>query len=91
MAHRLPCRDALYARAKGRNGWFAPKVVEFELSEHEDGTPLITVRLFSRRETALPPIELTVSVGAWEAQLQAIQQALGEERERERAPGPATL
>ena len=82
MAYRLPCRDALYARAKGRNGWFAPKVVEFEFFEHEDGTPLIMLRLFSRRETALPPIELTVSASAWEAQILAIQHRAEEERRK---------
>jgi hypothetical protein len=86
MAYRLPCRDALYARAKGRNGWFAPKVVEFELSEHEDGTPLITLRLFSRRETSLPPVELTVSVSEWEATVLAIQLKANEERSRRTAP-----
>jgi hypothetical protein len=80
MAYRLPCRRAVYARAKGRNGWFVPRVAEFDFSEHGDGTPLITLRLFSRRETGAAPLELTLAVGEWEAQVLAIQLRVNERR-----------
>ena len=73
MADRLLCRHPRYTRAKGRNGWFVPRVIEFDFSEHEDGTPLITLRLFSRRESNVSPIELTVALAEWQAQMLAIQ------------------
>jgi hypothetical protein len=90
MAHRLPCRHALYARAKGRNGWFVPKVLEFEFSEHADGTPLISIRLFSRRESAVPPLEIVCSVAEWEAQVLAIQLKSNEERRGRSKDHPRT-
>jgi hypothetical protein len=80
MAHRLPCRHAQYARAKGRNGWFVPRVVEFDFAQHEDGTPLITLRLFSRRESGASPIELTLALNEWEAMVLAIQLRANERR-----------
>ena len=73
MANRLPYRHAVYARAKGRNGWFVPRIIEFEFSDHSDGTPLITLRLFSRRESTTAPLELTVALQEWEAHVLAIQ------------------
>lgn len=80
MAHRLLCRHAHYLRAKGRNGWFVPRVVEFDFSDHEDGTPLITLRLYSRRESTVSPIELTVALNEWETQVLAIQLKVNERR-----------
>jgi hypothetical protein len=80
MANRLPCRHAYYARAKGRNGWFVPRVVEFDFSEHDDGTPLITLRVFSRRETAVAPLELTLALPEWESHVLAIQLKANERR-----------
>ena len=87
MATRLPCRHALYARAKGRNGWFVPRVVEFDFSEHDDGTPLITVRLFSRRESKGAPLELTMTVSEWESHVLAIQLKINERRAARGAGG----
>ena len=46
MVYRLPCRHVQYARAKGRNGWFVPRTVEFEFFEHDDGTPLVTLIIY---------------------------------------------
>jgi hypothetical protein len=80
MAHRLACRQALYARAKGRNGWFVPRVGEFDFSTHADGTPLITLRVFSRRESTGAPLELTLALQEWEAQVLAIQLRINERR-----------
>jgi hypothetical protein len=80
MPHRLPCRHAFYARAKGRNGWFVPRVVEFEVAPHEDGTPLLKLRMYSRRESPSPPLEVVVALAEWEAQVLAIQLRINEER-----------
>ena len=80
MAIRLPYRHATYAHAKGRNGWFVPRIIEFEFSEHGDGTPLITLRLFSRRESTTAPLELTVALQEWEAHVLAIQLRANERR-----------
>lgn len=82
MKHRLTHRRTEYMRARGRNGWFLPRVVEYELSEHEDGTPLVTLRLFSRREAREAPLELTMAVSDWETQALAIQLRLNEEHRR---------
>jgi hypothetical protein len=82
MVYRLQCRHAQYARAKGRNGWFVPRIVEFEFFEHEDGTPLVTLRLFSRRESAVPPLELTIPLSEWEAHVLTIQLRANDERKK---------
>ncbi len=87
MRHRLPYGQPLYARAKGRNGWFVPRIIEFEFSEHEDGTPLITLRLFSRREASVAPLELTQAVNEWESQALAIQLRANEERRKRSRQG----
>jgi hypothetical protein len=73
MGHRLQVMHGQYARAKGRNGWFVPKIIEFDLAEHEDGTPLLTLRMFSRREAAASPLELTLALNEWEAHVLTIQ------------------
>jgi hypothetical protein len=80
MRHRLSYRYASYARAKGRNGWFVPRAAEFEFSRHTDGTPLITLRLFSRRRTAAAPLEIVMALNEWESQALAIQLRANEER-----------
>jgi hypothetical protein len=56
--------------------------VEIEFTEHEDGTPLITLRLFSRRESQSAPIDVTVTLSEWEAKVLAIQLKANEERTR---------
>lgn len=84
MRQRLTYRQPLYARAKGRNGWFVPKFMEFEFTEHADGTALVTLRLFSRRETEKAPLEMTLAVSEWEAQALAVQLQANQERRRRR-------
>jgi hypothetical protein len=79
MKYRFTYRRPEYMRARGRNGWFSPRVIEYELSEHDDGTPLVTLRLFSRREAREAPLELTMAVSDWETQALAIQLRLNEE------------
>jgi hypothetical protein len=80
MAKRWPYRQPQYASARGRNGRFVPRLLECEFSEAEDGTPLITLRIYSRRETMRAPIELTIAVVDWEIQALAIQLAVNERR-----------
>ena len=82
MKYRLPYDQQLYARARGRNGWFVPRAMEFEFSEDRDGTPLVTLRVFSRREADAAPVELTLAVSEWESQALAIQLRANEERRR---------
>ena len=82
MRHRLTYRYASYAHARGRNGWFVPRAAEFELSEHQDGTPLIALRLFSRRKTESAPLEIVLALSEWEAQALAIQLRANDERRR---------
>jgi hypothetical protein len=41
-----------YTRTKGRNGWFKPRAIEAAVHRDADGTPLITIRQYSRR----PPL-----------------------------------
>ncbi len=84
MAQRLPYREPSYARARGRNGWFVPRVLECEFSQDEDGTPLVTIRIYSRRATGAAPIELTMSISDWEVHALAIQLGANEERRRRR-------
>lgn len=84
MKYRLPYQRSAYAHAKGRNGWFTPKVVEYELSEHPDSTQLVTLRLYSRREAREAPIELTLAVNDWEMQALAIQIRINEQHRRRR-------
>jgi hypothetical protein len=79
MPHRITYRMAAYARARGRNGTFVPRELEFAFSLHDDGTPLITIRVYSRRAGAAP-IELTMALGEWESHALAIQLAANEER-----------
>lgn len=91
MAQRLTFRQITYARARGRNGWFVPKLMEYEFSQHPDGTPLVTIRVYSRRASGAAPLELTVAVSEWEAQALAIQLAANEERrQRRQRPDPGT-
>lgn len=87
MPRRLPYRQAAYARAKGRNGWFVPRVLEYDFSRHADGTLLITFRVYSRREAGAAPMELTLTIGEWEAQALAVQLSANEERRRARDKG----
>ena len=82
MKYRLRYSESRYARAKGRNGWFVPRIMEFEFSEYRDGTPLVTLRLFSRREAGAAPMELTLAISEWESQALAIQLRANEERRR---------
>jgi hypothetical protein len=82
MRHRLTYRYASYARAKGRNGWFVPRAAEFEFFEDEDGTPLIALRVFSRRKSESAPLEIVLALSEWEAQALAIQLRANEERKR---------
>jgi hypothetical protein len=91
MAHRVVYRMAAYAHARGRNGPFVPRELEFEFALHDDGTPLITIRVYSRRAGAAP-IELTMALNEWESHALAIQLTANEERRnwRRRAhPGNA--
>lgn len=85
MAQRLSFRRVEYARARGRNGWFVPRVMEYEFSQHPDGTTLVTIRVYSRRPSGAAPLELTVAVSEWEAQALAIQLAANAERRMRRA------
>jgi len=84
MAKRWPYRQASYARARGRNGWFVPRTLECEFSEHEDGTPLVTLRIYSRRVTGAAPIELTLTLVEWELQALSIQLSANEHRRKRR-------
>jgi len=84
MAQRIPYRQTMYARAKGRNGWFVPRLLEYEFSQHEDGTLLVTLRVYSRRASGSAPLELTLSIGEWERQALTVQLAANEERRKRR-------
>ena len=84
MRYRLPYQHGGYAHAKGRNGWFVPRVVEYELTEHPDSTPLLTLRLYSRREAREAPLEFTLAVSDWEMQALAIQIRVNEQHRRRR-------
>jgi hypothetical protein len=84
VPQRLPYRHAAYAHARGRNGSFVPRVLEYEFSRHADGTLLVTFRVYSRREAGAAPIELSLTIGEWEAQALAIQLSANEERRRAR-------
>lgn len=84
MKYRLPLQRTAYARAKGRNGWFSPRLAEYELSEHPDATQLVTLRLYSRREAREAPLELTLAVRDWEMQALAIQIRINEQHRRRR-------
>jgi len=88
MAHRVPYRETGYARGRGRNGAFIPRVLEFAFSQHEDGTPLITIRVFSRRTADAPPVELTMTLHEWEHQALTIQLSANEQRRRWRQSNP---
>jgi hypothetical protein len=48
----MDLEDDGYSRTRGRNGWFAPRIMEARIHRHRDGTPLITLRQYSRRVTA---------------------------------------
>jgi hypothetical protein len=80
MANRMPVRQGAYARAKGRNGWFRPRFMEFDFADADDGTPLVTLRLYSRRESLTAPLELTLPLHEWEADVLAIQLKANERR-----------
>lgn len=84
MAQRIPVRQAVYARAKGRNGWFVPRIMEFDFSQHADGTLLLTLRIYSRRASGAAPLELTLPVSEWERQALTIQLSANEERRKRR-------
>lgn len=84
MAQRVSYRQPAYARARGRNGNFVPRVLEYEFSRHADGTPLITIRVYSRRVAGAAPLELTMAISEWERHALAIQLAANEERRRQR-------
>jgi hypothetical protein len=49
---RLEVPATGYARTKGRNGWFVPRAFEVIVHRHKDGTPLVTIRQYSRRSPA---------------------------------------
>ncbi|HEX5479331.1 MAG TPA: hypothetical protein VFY79_06380 [Dehalococcoidia bacterium] len=80
MPERIGYRQWSYARAKGRNGWFVPRVLEYAFSRHADGTTLVTLRIYSRRAADAPPVEITMSASDWERQALAVQLGVNEDR-----------
>lgn len=62
---RHPVNSEEYAHARGRNGEFLPRVVETQLHTHEDGTKLITFRVYSRRVGSDAPVEVTMALRDW--------------------------
>ena len=56
-------------RSKGRNGWFTPRVIEASIHEASDGTPLITLRQYSRRAPVGEgaPLECTLPLTVYRA------------------------
>jgi hypothetical protein len=55
------------SRSKGRNGWFTPRIVEARLHAADDGTPMITLRQYSRRapEGEGAPLECTLPMAIY--------------------------
>lgn len=67
-----------HARTKGRNGWFTPRTLEAIVHRHRDGTPLITLRQYSRRAPtrAGAPWECTLPLSAYRNFAREIESAL---------------
>jgi hypothetical protein len=76
-----------YARARGRNGEFAPRSIEVEMTRHDDGTPLVRFSVYSRRHGEGPPIDVTVAVSEWrELSIDLAEQVARALEEGERLP-----
>lgn len=75
---RLEVPPTDYARTKGRNGWFTPRAFEVSVHRHRDGTPLVTIRQYSRRApaTAGAPSEYTLPLLTYRRFVIEIERAL---------------
>jgi hypothetical protein len=80
----LPTR---HARTKGRNGWFTPRALEAVIYTHRDGTPMITLRQFSRRTPANAgaPWESTLPVAVYRAFARDVERELRRSLTRRRS------
>jgi hypothetical protein len=69
-----------HARTKGRNGWFTPRLLEAVVHRHRDGTPLVTIRQYSRRtpSAAGAPSEWTLPLSTYRSFAAVIEHALDE-------------
>ncbi len=69
-----------YSRTKGRNGWFTPRLLQAVIHRHRDGTPLITIRQYSRRSPtrAGAPCEYTMPLLAYRSFVRQVECALDE-------------
>jgi hypothetical protein len=67
-----------HARTKGRNGWFTPRSIEAVVHKHRDGTPLITLRQYSRRAPARAgaPWECTLPIATYRSFAREINRVL---------------
>jgi hypothetical protein len=69
-----------HARTKGRSGWFTPRRFEAVFHTHRDGTPLITLRQYSRSTAAraAAPMEYTLPLFAYQHFTREVEIALDE-------------
>jgi hypothetical protein len=67
-----------HARTKGRNGSFSPRLLQAVIHRHADGTPLITIRHYSRRQPANAgaPSECTLPLFTYRYFARQIESAL---------------
>jgi hypothetical protein len=84
---RLELPPTRHARTKGRNGWFTPRLLEAVVHQHRDGTPLITLRQYSRRAPASAgaPWECTLPLSTYRDFASGIESALDAIAKRRRA------
>ena len=75
---RMELPPTRHARTKGRNGWFTPRLIEAIVHKHRDGTPLITLRQYSRRAPARAgaPWECTLPISTYRQFMNDVDGAL---------------
>jgi hypothetical protein len=75
---RVELPPTRHARTKGRNGWFTPRLFEAVIHRHRDGTPLVTIRQYSRRapSRAGAPCEYTLPLLTYRDFAREIEAAL---------------
>lgn len=66
--------DPHYARAVGRHGAFIPRRISYQVTEHQDGTALLHITVWSQRQAPgeRPPVEVTFKLEGWQRMALAV-------------------